>query len=253
MQLIEATNRGGLVDRVYYWTRRPYPTDGASTDNELRDIINGLNRSFDDIMPLLLAWNDQMRWDDINHTDAPVATVNLVANQNDYKITTDDNSLDVLEIIYVRILLSSGDTKYHDLERIDTNDSRVPEILSPDTAVTGRPGGYLALGNRLYLDTLPDSSITNGIEIGFSRQQSYFSIPATYADNTAEPGIPLPFHELLALYTALDWVSVKRTDDGNLLNILRGKIDRKEQDLRDMIEQRNPSRTVLSNEIVRHD
>src|SRR3990167_9995785 len=129
MQLSNITDQSGLIERVEFLTRQPYGSSG----NTLRTIINNINRAFEKIMPLLLAYNDQIRWDDLNHTDAPIGRVNLVASQNDYKITVDDNSLDILNITHVRVLPSSGATVYNELARIDANDPRVTEILSPAT------------------------------------------------------------------------------------------------------------------------
>lgn len=242
MQLSNTTSQAGLVQKVERWTRRPYGRSG----NELREIINGINDSFARILPLLLSYNDLIRWDDTNHTDAPVGTVNLVANQNDYKITQDDNSLDILNIIYVRILNNTGDTQYQELERISADDSRVPEILNPNTAITGSPTGYLELGNRLYLNILPDESITNGLEIGFAREQNYFTVTGTSGDDTTEPGFPKPFHELLALYEAQDWNAINRPKDIRLQNTLDKRIERMERDFKKFIHMRNPARKIMT-------
>ena len=245
MVLSNTTTKAGLLQKCEFWTRK---TDGEITGDATQKLIftHLLNNAFESIMPILLAYNDQIRWDDTNHTDAPSGTFNLVANQNDYKITEDDNSLDILNITHVRILRNSGDTQYYDLERITSDDPRVPEILKPNTAVTGIPTGFLELGNRLYLDILPSTSITNGVRIIFSREQYYFI--GDDSDDTKEPGIPKPFHELLALYAALDWNSVNRGDDTNLLNRIQGRINKMEADLNEFIDLRHPSRPILSTE-----
>lgn len=242
MQLSDTTNQSGLVQSVEKWTRRPYGTSGDA----LREIINELNESFNDIMPLLLQYNDQMRWDDsINHTDAPIGTTNLIANQNDYKFTTDDNSLDILNITKVRIYPSATSDDYRELARISLDDPRVAEIMAPDSEITGTPSAFLEVGNTIYLDILPSYSSTNGIQIFFQRQQKYFTVTGTSGDDTTEPGIPLPFHELLALRAALKWVERNRTDDSNLITTLTRRIDRKEKELYDWVAVRHPSRAIM--------
>jgi len=240
-QLSDTTNQSGLVQQVEKWTRREYGSSG----NDLREIINSLNIAFDRIMPLLLAYSDQLRWDDLNHTDAPIGTTNLVANQNDYKITVDDNSLDILNLVAVRIYPSSSATVYSELKRITLDDARVPEIMSPNSAVTGVPSGFLEVGNILYLDVLPSYSATSGIQLFFQRQQSYFTVTGTSGDDTKEPGIPLPFHELIALYAALDWNSINRTEDTNLLSLIQARINRREKELTEFIHLRHPSKAVM--------
>ena len=241
MQLSHITNQSGLVELVEFWTRREYGTSG----DDLREIINGLNRAFERIIPLLLAYSDQLRWDDLNHTDAPIGTTNLVANQNDYKITVDDNSLDILNLVAIRVYNSSTATKYTELTRITLDDERVPEIMSPTTAITGVPSGFLEVGNVLYLDVLPSYSATNGIQLFFQRQQAYFTPTGTSATDATEPGIPLPFHEILGLYAALDWNSVNRSEDGNLLSLIQGRITKREKELREFIHLRHPSKAVM--------
>ena len=232
--------KNGLIQMVERWTRHQH---GEATGDLLLDFTDEINGAFEDIMPLLLAYNDKIRWDDtVNHTDKPIGNVDIVANQNDYLIAQDDNSLDILNINYVRAIKTTGDTKYYDLEKITSDDSRVSEILSPDTAVTGQPTGYLELGNRIYLDILPDSNVTNGLEIGFQREQYYF----LSTDTTKEAGIPKPFHRLLAYIAALNWNLVNRTDDTALIQILRGKIEKKEGQLEEFIRLRNPSNVEIS-------
>ena len=102
---------------------------------------------------------------------------------------------------------------------------RVWEFMSPPTAITGVPSGFLEVGNVIYLDVLPSYSATAGIEIFFGREQSYF----VSTDTTKEPGIPKPFHELLALYAALDWNRVNHTVEVSLLNELRSEIAKQEK------------------------
>lgn len=241
MQYNDTSTKTGLLQAFEFWTRQ---SDGSVTGDATQKAIATvrLNAAFEKIMPLLLAFNDQVRWDDLNHTDAPIGYVNIVANQNDYKITEDDNSLDILNITKVRIKTSSSATAYTELERISADDPRVAEILSPDTTITGTPSSFLEMGNTLYLDILPSYAATSGIELFFGREQYYF----TTSDTTKEPGIPKPFHELLALYAAFDWNIVNRTADTSLLTVLRERIEKTVKDLDMFIRLRYPTRAILT-------
>lgn len=244
-QFSDTSNKNGLIQIFEFWTRQPDGTVSNST-TLLKQATMLINSAFENIIPLLLAFNDQIRWDDTNNTDAPVGRINLVANQNDYKITADDNSLDILNITHVRILTSATATRYVELERVTSDDPDVAEIISPTTAITGTPNRFLELGNTLYLDILPTYSATLGIEIFFGRQQVYF----VSTDTIAKPGIPLPFHELLALYAAESWNMVNRSSDGNLLTLLQGRIAQKVKDLKSFIDLRNPSRSIMTPKIT---
>ena len=239
MQFSDTTNKNGLVQSFEFWTRQP---DGTVTGTLLKQATARINAAFDRLMPIFLSKNDQIRWDDINHTDAPIGKVNLVANQNDYKITADDNTLKVLNITKVRIKTSSTATSFTELERITADDPRVAAILSPDTSITGTPTGFVELGNVIYLDILPSYSATLGIELFFSREQSYFAS----TDTTKVPGFPLPFHELLALYAALDWNRVNRTTDTALISELKTEIARQEANLTAFVDLQNPAKTGMS-------
>ena len=242
-QFSDTTNKNGLIQIFEFWTRQP---DGTVSGTLLKQVTARINSAFERIMPILLAYNDQIRWDDPNHTDAPIGRVNLVASQNDYKITEDDNSLDILNITHVRILPTATATAYTELSRITSDDSNIAEILSQSSGQTGVPTGFVELGNIIYLDILPSYSATAGIEIFFGREQSYF----ISTDTTKEPGIPKPFHELLALYAALDWNMVNRTDDGNLISMISQRIAKLEGDLKTFINLRNPTRTVSTTEEI---
>lgn len=243
-QFSDTTNKNGLIQKFEFWTRQK---DGTVTGTLLKQVTDRLNHAFERIMPILLAYNDQVRWDDLNHTDAPIGYVTLTANQNDYKITVDDNSLDILNITHVRILPSATATRYVDLERITADDPRVPSILSPDSGVTGVPSYFLELGNRLYLDILPSYTVASGIELFFSRQQSYF----VSTDTTKEPGIPLPFHELLALHAAHDWLRVNSSDN-KLKDEVAAEIQKQEAKLKHFIDMRNPTRVKIIPKGVSH-
>ena len=245
MVFSDSTAKDGLIQTFEFWTRMK---DGDVTGTLLKQVTSRINLAFDNIMPLLLSYSDNIRWDDTNHTDAPIGRVDIVSGQNDYKITEDDNSLDILNITGVRILPNATDTIYQRLNRIKADDRRVEEILSPDASQTGTPSNYLELGNRLYLDILPNYAATAGIEVFFGREQSYF----VSTDTTKEPGIPLPFHELLALYAALDWNMVNRTADGNLISLLQQRIKTKEEELKNFIDLRNPTDVKMEMAHVNH-
>ena len=239
MQFSDTVNKTGLIQSCEFWTRQG---DGTITGTLLKQFTTRINSAFEKIIPLLLAYNNQIRWDDINNTDAPIGYVNLVANQNDYKITVDANSYDILTILKVRIHQSSSATPYIELKRVTSDDPDAGEILDPSVGASGVPWRFMELGNTIYLDPKPTYACTNGLEIFFGRQQQYF----VSTDTTKKPGIPLPFHELLALYASLDWIMVNRTDDTNLITLLQGQINQKVNDLKSFINLRNPSRAKMT-------
>ena len=224
-------------------TRMP---DGTVTGTLLKQVTAQFNEAFEDIMPLLLSFNDQVRWDDVNHTDAPIGYVNIVSGQHDYKITADDNSLDILNMVRVRILRSTTDTEYTELERMLPDDERALDAMSPNPSVTGVPTHFLEVGNTLYFYPEFNYAKTNGIELFFQREQDYFES----TDTTQEAGIPKPFQKLLVIIAAHEWVIVNRTNDNNLISRLEGLREEKKKDLKSFIALRNPSKAQMTNKKI---
>src|SRR3990167_3528532 len=221
MVFSDTTAKNGLIQSFEFWTRMP---DGTVTGTFLKQITGRINAAFDMLMPRLLSYSDQIRWDDVNHTDQPIGTTNLVSGQADYKITEDENSLDILNLIAVRIYDSASGTEYKPLIRMLPDDERALDALSPNPSITGTPTHFLESGNKSFLYPEPNYSATNGIQLFFEREQSYF----LSTDTTKEPGIPKPFHELLVLYPALDHNAVHRSKEAQLLVELRSRILKKE-------------------------
>ena len=238
MVFSDTTAKDGLIQSFEFWTRMP---DGTVTGTFLKQITGRINAAFDMLMPRLLSYSDQIRWDDVNHTDQPIGTTNLVSGQADYKITEDENSLDILNLIAVRIYDSASGTEYKKIERMLPDDERVLDALSPNPSITGIPTHFLESGNKYFLYPEPNYAATNGIQLFFEREQSYF----ISTDTTKEPGIPKPFHELLVLYPALDWSIIYRSKEAALITRIEARIAKKEGELDDMISLRNPTRSRM--------
>jgi hypothetical protein len=235
------TTKDGLIQTCEFWTRHPDAgISGAA--NLLIQFTARINRGFDRIMPRLLSYTDHIRWDDVNHTDRPVGTINLVSGQADYTISEDDNKLDVLNITAIRILESATGTEYATLERLTLDDPLALDAISPNPSVSGTPSYFLENNGTVFLYPEPDYSATSGIKLYFEREQSYF----VSTDTIKEPGIPKPFHELLALYASLDWNCVNRTNDISLKNELKERIFKMEKELDVMITRRNPTKLSMT-------
>ena len=164
MPFSDTTEKDGLIQTFERLARLP---DGTVTGTFLKQVTAMINDGFDNIMPILMSYADFVRWDDTNHTDRPSGTLDIVSGQNDYTISVDDNSLDILNITRVRALGSSSATEYTDLIRMNVNNADAPNVLSPNPSNTGAPVAFLEQGNTLYLDKLPNYSATGGIKIFF--------------------------------------------------------------------------------------
>lgn len=236
MQFSDTTNKNGIIQTIEYLCGM---ADGqiSGDSTELKRFTGRINAAFDLITPLLLSASTALKFDDLNHSDFPVGTTNLVSGQADYTFSEDDNSLDILRIIAVKILTSSSATQYTDLEIIDGSDAKALDAISPNSLDTGVPSSAYIKGNSVFLNPKPNFSATNGIKIFFEREVSYFAS----TDTTKEPGIPKPYHELLALHPAHEWVTLFKPEATTMITLLENKIARKEADLKDANTMRHRS------------
>lgn len=240
MQYSNTTTKDGLMQKCEFWTGLG---DAFITGNAtLKAQFNGLlNSGFDRILPRVLSYSKSVRWDDTNHTDHPFGTLNLVSGQNDYTVTEDDNGLDIFNIVGVQILPSATSTEYLDLTPITSDHPFAERAMSPNPSDIGVPTHYLESNNTIFFYPEPNYNATAGAKIFFEREQSRFVV----ADTTKEPGIPKPFHEVLALYASLDWLLVNKPQNGTLITRIEARIQRIEDELDAMIAKRNPQRRRL--------
>jgi hypothetical protein len=233
MQFSNTTTKDGLIQHCEFWTNSG--DAGISGDATLLKVFtNRINFGFDRLMPLLLSYCDHIRWDDTNHTANPWGTFTLTSGQADYNIGDDGSSLDVLNITRVTILPSSSATVHTELERMTVDDENA--LVAMTGATSGIPTHFLERNNAIYLYPKPNYTVSAGIRVFFEREQSYFAS----TDTTKEPGIPKPFHGLLPLYAAYDWLIVNKPDQGTLISRIEAQIARMENNLKDMISMKTP-------------
>lgn len=145
------------------------------------------------------------QFDDSNHTDYPIITTNLVANQRDYSFILDQNSNFILSVDRVLILPSSTATLYSELTPVDVQSGSDSGGLASNSTVTGVPGEYDKTANGIFLDPIPSYSATNGLKVYITREGLYF----TTASTTATPGFASLFHDFPALFASYEYARDK--------------------------------------------
>mgnify|MGYP001571696632 CR=1 FL=1 len=173
----------------------------------LKDITRNCNFAVDKVVSLIFRSDSRWQWDDINNTDLPIGTTNLVSGQVDYAIATTH-----LKIHKVRIKDSSGN--WVSLTSVDRGELTDGQL----TATAGDPKRYDKVGNSIYLYPTPNYSSSNGLEVQFQRGGSYF----IYTDTTKEPGFASQFHRLISLYAALDYCETNQII--GKVNMIKAKI-----------------------------
>lgn len=192
LQFSDTTNKNGIIELIEDLTgTQSSTTSSYSLVKKTRDI----NLAYGNYM--MLANSAAGNWrpvDDTNQTDYPVVFADIVASQQDYSFTVDENGNQILDIYKVRAKMSDG--TWVTLEQINQEDNEDAYLNSTDTTAT--PNRYYLTANGIFLVETPNYNSTDGLEIYINRTPSYFAT----SDTTKKPGIPDMFHEYLAMRPA---------------------------------------------------
>lgn len=173
-----------------------------------------INAAYEELVGDIINADGTWQFDDTNHTDLPRGTGDLVEGQESYSF-----ALDYLTIESIEILGTDG--VYHKIKPLDPNDLGG---LSPQEyfGVTsgnprkGFPEYYDVLADSIFLYPAPTSThvtLTAGIRVWFKRTIDLF----TTADTTQSPGLPAPYHVLLAYMAAVPFCMTYKKDRVPLL------------------------------------
>lgn len=241
MPFSDTTNKNGIIQAIEFWTGLGDAYISGDT-TQLKIFTARVNEAFERLMPLLLSYTDHIRWDDVNNSDIPVGTFNLVSAQSGYTISQDDNTLDILNITDVRILPASGSSIYQTITKMSIDDPNALSAMSPNSSEVGIPTYWLERGNTIFFYPQPNYSATAGAKIFFERQQSVFLT----SDTTKEAGIPRPFIGLLPLYAAYDWLIVNTPENVMVIQRIEAQIAKREQSLKDITSIRYPTKANMA-------
>jgi hypothetical protein len=180
--------KSGLVEDIDFGLN----TD--STSYPLVDKARNINAWFDRVVSLILRSDTSWEWDDVNHTDRPIATCNLVSAQQDYTV----DGLTFLKIMRVEVQDSNGN--WTQLDPI-TQDMEKGTALTEFEKTNSVPLYYDKMGDSLDLYPAPNYSKTNALKVYYQREPSYFASN----DTTKEPGFASLFHRILSYGAQLDY------------------------------------------------
>lgn len=140
------------------------------------------------------------QYDDGNYANLPSATTDLTSGTYKYALP-----IDALTINKCEILDRGGK-----LVRLNVLDDT--NIGSVDYTVTGQPTHYSLVNGTAKLYPCPDYSATNGLKWSYDRAGVDFD----YDDTTQEPGFPSPYHYLVSLGMAIDYLKTKQPNSPSL-------------------------------------
>lgn len=174
-----------------------------TTEYSAANRLISTNRWYEKVVSIILDSLDGWDFDDSNKTDYPIATTNLVANQQDYTLPSGLMKVKRVEITY------DGVNWYRcvamDLnERFGATDSTTVNSVFQTT----KPF-YDLDGFALKLYPIPTANVTAGLKIWYAREPAEFT-SAEVTTGTKEPGFDKPFHLMIPLGICYDWFVAKK-------------------------------------------
>jgi hypothetical protein len=220
IEFSNTTTKRGLVQMYEKEIGANYG-DVSGNSEALAEFTVRVNNTLDNYLLLWASSAGTWQGDDTNHETGgsktyPIITANIVSGQRDYPFTVDDNSIQITDISKVLILQSATETNYVEIFPVDELNTNLSEILINTT--TGTPRQYGKLSNGIFLDAIPNYSVSAGIKMIVNREGSSFLT----TDTTKTPGVPT-YHEYFYLKPAFEKASI--LGSSNLTSLEKKVID----------------------------
>lgn len=153
----------------------------------LADRTRNVNIALDEAVAEMFEADPNWDYDDSTNTDFPLATTDLVANQDNYSFPDS-----TLVITRVRIMDSSGTLQT--LEPVTR-----AELSDTELRATGTPKKFYKKGGSFFPIPIPNYGAEDGVEIEFQRGANHFST----TDTDVAPGFNSLFHQVLSVGASL--------------------------------------------------
>lgn len=195
MQFNDSSTNQGLIQEYESQLGLNYG-DVSGVTVKLQEATRLINRYVHRAVGIILRAQDEWDYDDINHSDYPILTTDLVASQQDYTLPASEK---ILKIKRVEINYGSQWVK---TEPFDINErGKATDTSSLSDFSTTEPF-YDMQHNAIFLYPIPTSNVTGGLKIWITREPTEFAT----SDTTKEPGIDEEFHSMLAIGAAADFL-----------------------------------------------
>lgn len=205
MPFSDITTGQGIVEEINFL---------CNSDNNsypINDKTRNVNRAYDKVVSRIFTADGRWEFDDQNAADLPIATTDLIQNQQDY-------SFDVSFLIVARVEVKDQNDNWTTLAPFSQSDivrgglpGYVPsQSLTQFLSQPGIPQYYDKLANSIFLYPAPSYSQADSLKVYFQRNVNYF-VPT---DTTKIPGFASPFHRILSMEATLDYARAKNLDIG---------------------------------------
>jgi hypothetical protein len=165
-------------------------------------LTDDLNIASSRVQTLIFQADGRWEWDDSNNTDFPTATTALVANQQDYTLSTA-----ALSIERVEVLPNGGQYFYKLFPRSFEDPMWGASVTGIDSVTKGTPIKYDVSGESVFLYPIPNYSQAASLRLYFKRA-GYVYLAADLTTGTLTPGFASLWHDLLCYLVAYDYCVV---------------------------------------------
>jgi len=207
MRYNDTSTRQGIIQEIEGLLAM---SDGeiSGDTSKLKNFTRRVNRRYSEIDHIIFSAHGTWEYDDSNKTTLPIATADIVNEQQDYELPDEALQVDRIEI---------KDTNGEWAKLIPMDKSMVRDALTEFYKTAGIPKYYDLAGRSIILYPKPDTSrcgVSGALKAYFTRSSTAFD----YTDTSTEPGFAKPFHYLLAVGAALDYaISYEEWNKANQL------------------------------------
>lgn len=225
MVFSDTSTKTGLIQDV------DFMVFGNSLDNTtaypIADKTRNINRWYHQAVTWILQAQSDWDFDDINNSNFPIATTNLVANQQDYALPATAGIANDRVLQIQRVEVKYNDGNWYKAEPFDLGEkgSAVGVQADINNDFDATTPYYDVRYGSLFLYPVPTASVTGGLKIWFTRRITDIFAAA---DTTQEPGFDEQFHRLLSLGAAHDYLM---SHDYQRSQSLRQEIELMRQDM----------------------
>jgi hypothetical protein len=170
-----------------------YTSTSGTADFPDATLVALANNALERVVSLINSADGRWQFDDSNNTDLPIATTDIVLNQQDYALATSH-----LQINRAEIKDASGN--WQKLTPIDQTDL-YNQSLTDFMKTAGTPVYYDKIANSVLLYPTPNYSQAASLKLYFERGPSYFLT----SDTTKAPGFNTLFHDLIPLWVSYNF------------------------------------------------
>ena len=207
--------------------------DISGTSTLLKQFTGLINSVYREIIARI--WKVQGDWefDDRVHSTLPIATTDLVADQQDYELPSTAQQIQRVEIL-------DKNEDYQLIYPIDKSQIE-DEAMTEFYETAGMPVYYDMIGRSIFLYPKPSSAdvtTTAGLKIYVARDIDEFNS----SDTTQEPGFVNNFHALIPLTSSKRYAIGKSMWD--TVNACQSEIKTMERDFAEFYSRRNKNITV---------